>query len=289
MRIRPTLFTDADALGRSLAAEIADGIEAANSRGRRYLLGCPGGRSAMTTYAALADQVCIRRLDLSRLVIVMMDEYVEAGPTRGSFRSVPDDLAHSCRGFGRDVIAGALSAAAGPGRGVREDHLWVPDPADPAAYDRQLAAAGGIDLFILASGASDGHVAFNPPGTPAEAVTRIVPLAQSTRRDNLVTFPHLRTLDRVPTHGVGVGVATIRTQARRAVMIVHGADKARAAARVAAADRYDPAWPATIVSECDDPGLYVDLAAAVGLGRGDPAHPLIGREEWHHDDPATSG
>lgn len=288
MRIRPTLFTDPDALGRALAAEIADGVEAANSRGRRYLLGCPGGRSAMTTYAALADQVRIRRLDLSGLLIVMMDEYVEAGPTPGSFRCVADDLAHSCRGFGRDVIAGPLSAAAGPGRGVREDHLWVPDPADPAAYDRQLEAAGGIDLFILASGASDGHVAFNPPGTPADAVTRIVPLARSTRQDNLVTFPHLRTLDRVPTHGVGVGVATIRTQARRAVMVVHGSDKARAAAQVAAADHYDPAWPATIVSECAHPGLYVDLAAAAGLGRGDPAHPLISREEWHHDDPATS-
>ncbi|MFD2078023.1 glucosamine-6-phosphate deaminase [Actinopolymorpha cephalotaxi] len=279
MRIRPTLFTDADALGRALAAEIADGIEAANSRGRRYLLGCPGGRSAMTTYAALADQVRIRRVDLSGLVIVMMDEYVEAGPTSGTFGCVADHLAHSCRGFGRDLIAAPLSAAAGPERGVREDHLWVPDPADPAAYDRQLTAAGGIDLFILASGASDGHVAFNPPGTPTDAETRIVPLAPSTRQDNLVTFPHLRTLDRVPTHGVGVGVATIRTQSRRAVMVVHGADKARAAAQVAAADGYDPAWPATIVSECARPGLYVDQAAAVGLGRGDPTHPLISRGE----------
>ncbi len=289
MRIRPTLFTDADALGRALAAEIADGIEAANSRGRRYLLGCPGGRSAMTTYAALADQVRIRRLDLSGLVIVMMDEYVEAGSEPGSFACVADDLAHSCRGFGRDLIAAPLSDAAGPGRGVREDHLWSPDPADPAAYDRTLAAAGGIDLFVLASGASDGHVAFNPPGTLAGAQTRIVPLAQSTRQDNLVTFPHLGTLDRVPTHGVGVGVATICNQARRAVMVVHGADKARAAAQIAAADHYDPAWPATIVSECARPGLYVDRTAAVGLGRGDPAHPLISRADWHLGSPATSG
>ena len=265
VRVEPTLFPDPTALGRALAVRIADGIQAASGSGRRYLLGCPGGRSAMTTYAELAREVERRHLDLSGLVIVMMDEYVEPGPTPGSFTWVDGELAHSCRRFGREMIAEPLSAAAGPGRGVSEEHLWVPDPADPEEYERRLADAGGVDLFILASGASDGHVAFNPPGTPADAPTRVVPLAETTRRDNLVTFPHLRTLDRVPHHGVGVGVATIRRHSRSAVMVVLGSDKAEAAARLAAADHYDPTWPATVLSECAAPDLYVDQAAAVRL------------------------
>ncbi len=57
-------------------------------------------------------------------------------------------------------ILAPLEAAGGA-----SPQLWYADPADPAAYDRRIAAAGGIDLFLLASGASDGHVAFNPPGS----------------------------------------------------------------------------------------------------------------------------
>ncbi|WP_020574671.1 6-phosphogluconolactonase [Actinopolymorpha alba] len=264
MRVRPTVFPDQFALGHALATRIADGIEAATSEGRRYVLGCPGGRSAMTTYAGLASLVIHRRLDLSGLVIAMMDEYVDLDEASGTFAPIADHLQHSCRGFGREIIAAPLSAAAGPGRGIATEHLWVPDPADPQAYDRALAAVGGVDLFILASGASDGHVAFNPPGTPADSTTRVVPLVESTRRDNLATFPHLETVDRVPRHGVTVGVDTIRRHSKRAVMIVHGADKRTAAARLAGAEGYDRDWPATVFTECAQPELFVDAAAAPG-------------------------
>ena len=235
----------------------------------------------MTTYSELGRLVRERGLDLSRLVIAMMDDYVErqpagaAGDPAGSspaaadaradgFTHISADLAHSCRRFGREVIVEPLSAAAGPGRGITADRLWVPDPADPAAYERALADAGGVDLFILASGASDGHVAFNPPGTPSDTTTRVVPLAETTRRDNLVTFPHLQELARVPEHGVTVGIDTIRRHSKSAVMLLIGTDKTEATARIAAAVRYDPAWPATVVTECRQADLYVDKAAYGG-------------------------
>ncbi|MEQ7127502.1 6-phosphogluconolactonase [Actinopolymorpha sp. B11F2] len=265
MRVHPTVFADPSALGEALAVRIADGLEAATSAGRRYVLGCPGGRSPMTTYTALAALVRQRQLDVSGLVIAMMDDYVEPASTRpAGFAHVPDNLPHSCRRFGREVIAEPLSTAAGPGRAIPADQLWMPDPADPEDYDHKLAAAGGIDLFILATGATDGHVAFNPPGTPAGSVSRVVTLADSTRRDNLVTFPHLRSLDRVPEHGVTVGIDTIRRHSKSAVMLVHGTDKSEAAARLSTADRYDPDWPATVITECQNPALYVDKAAQSG-------------------------
>lgn len=251
-----TVFADPVALGRALAGRIADGIAAANQAGRRYLLGCPGGRSAQTTYLALAEEVRTRRLDVSGLVIVMMDEYVLPGTAPGTFEAVADDLPHSCRGFGREQIAGPLN--------VDPANLWLPDPADPAAYDRRIAAAGGIDLFILASGASDGHVAFNPPGAPPDSTTRVVELPDSTRRDNLVTFPTFQGLDDVPAHGVTVGIATIGSLSRQAVLILHGADKAEAAARITATERYDPGWPASVVHACRQPEIFADEAAAAG-------------------------
>src|SRR5215469_17575484 len=55
-----------------------------------------------------------------------------------------------------------------PGRGIAPDRIWFPDPKSPSDYDGRIENAGGIDFFILASGASDGHVAFNPQGSARE-------------------------------------------------------------------------------------------------------------------------
>jgi glucosamine-6-phosphate deaminase len=258
--VPPTVFADHRALGQALAAQIADGIALAAREERPYVLGCPGGRSPLSTYAALAGQVTARSLDLRHVVIVMMDDYVVRG--EDGFRRIGADLPWSCLRFGRVEIAGRLSAAAGSGRGIAPDRLWVPDPADPGAYDERIADAGGVDLFILASGASDGHVAFNPAGTAANTTTRVVELAEPTRRDNLVTFPEFGGLEEVPRYGVTVGVGTIRAHSRRAVLVAHGADKAPAARRLAAAEAYDPDWPATVISDCARPALYLDQAAA---------------------------
>ncbi|PZF85885.1 6-phosphogluconolactonase [Jiangella anatolica] len=248
------VFPDADALGRALAAEILADLDRA---GGRYLLGCPGGRSLMPTYRAVAAALAERPRDLSGLVIVMMDDYL-AGPGR----RVGIDRAHSCERFGREHIATPWSDAVAPLPGVAE--VWLPDPADPAAYDERIAAAGGVDLFLLASGVSDGHVAFNPPGCDRADRTRVIDLAETTRRDNLATFPHLRTLDAVPRQGVSVGPATIVELSRRVRLVATGAAKAHTVRRTRAASGWQADWPATLVHECRDPQLWVDEAAAQG-------------------------
>ncbi|MFJ8788729.1 6-phosphogluconolactonase [Streptomyces sp. NPDC102462] len=264
MRVSPIVFPDPAALGRRLAAEIADEIEDAARAGRMYVLGCPGGRSAASTYRALAREVAARRMDLGHVVIVMMDEYVEAvaSDAHGSrYRVIDPGLPHSCRRFGRTEIVEPLNAAAGPGRTIAPERLWVPDPSDPEAYDRRITEAGGIDLFLLASGAGDGHVAFNPVGSAADSRTRVVPLGEQTRIDNLSTFPTFRGVDDVPRYGVTVGLDTIRSQSRRVVMVVHGRDKGQAARRLTLATGYEADWPATVFADCAHPQLYLDQAA----------------------------
>ena len=265
MLVSPRVFAGPEELGAAAAALITDRLTAAGP-GSRFLLGCPGGRSAESTYRHLARRVADLRIDASGLVVVMMDEYVVVEGSR--FVVVDPQLPHSCRRFGREQIVGGLLAAqreAGcpPERWVRPGQLWVPDPGDPGGYERRLADAGGVDLFLLASGAGDGHVAFNPPGAPAGSRTRVVALPETTRRDNLVTFPAFGgDLAAVPSHGVTVGVATIREASAEAVMIAHGPDKQEAVRRLAAADRYDPSWPATVLADCRSPHLLVDRAAA---------------------------
>jgi glucosamine-6-phosphate deaminase len=230
------VFADADELGAALAEEILARYRAASEA---FLLGCPGGRSLRSTYAALAA----RRPDLSRCTIVMMDEYVPAPAV---------DAHYSCRGFALREVAGPLH--------IPEDRVWLPDPDDPGAYDRRIAAAGGIDLFLLASGASDGHVAFLPPGSPLDGSAADVELAESTRRDNLDTFPGFASLDEVPRHGVSVGLGTIRG-ARALRLVLHGAGKRAAATRLLGLDRFDPSWPASVVHAHDDARILLDEAA----------------------------
>jgi len=265
MRVEPTVFDGPEAVGRALAALIADRIAAAGA-GRSFLLGCPSGRSPWTTYVSLAREVTARRLDLTGLVIVMMDEYVDRDDRTGKMHRIDARAPHSCLRFGQTEIVDRLNAAVGPGRGISPDRYWVPDPAAPGDYDQQIADHGGVDLFILASGAGDGHVAFNPPGTGPDTATRVVRLAEQTRRDNLHTFPSFGDdIDRVPHYGVTVGVGTIRRQSKQVVMVAHGELKARAVRRVALADSYQPEWPATVLADCANPLLFVDAAAATEL------------------------
>ena len=167
------------------------------------------------------------------------------------------------RWFGRVEIAERLNAALPPAHQLRADAFWFPDPRDPAAYDRRIADAGGIDYFLLASGASDGHVAFNPPGSRRDSETRVIPLSEETRRDNLQTFPVFGTLDAVPHHGVSVGIATI-TRSKAAAMVALGAGKRLTVQRIRDAASYESDWPATLIHECAHASLIVDEAAAGG-------------------------
>ncbi|MET8805415.1 6-phosphogluconolactonase [Streptomyces sp. NPDC004546] len=254
------VYPDAEALGAALAAEIVTGIAVAAAQGRRYLLGCPGGRSLVGTYEAVAGLLRSAPMDLAHVVIVMMDDYLDDAP--GPVRRVPTDALHSCERFARLRIAEPWSRAVGPWHGIQDDHVWVPDPGDPPRYDERISAAGGIDLFLLATGASDGHVAFNPPGCDLTEGTRVVRLAESTRRDNLVTFPHFGTLDQVPRRGISVGPATIAGLSKRVRLVATGAEKARSVARVVATTRWEPDWPATIVHASRQAELWTDPAAS---------------------------
>ncbi|HEX6057961.1 MAG TPA: 6-phosphogluconolactonase [Gemmatimonadaceae bacterium] len=248
-----------EAIGDSLAAMLLDRIEAARRAGSRFLLGCPTGRTPRPVYEAMARRLAGTRQDIAHVVLVMMDEYLVPGDE--GLVHAPAGAPWSCRRFAREEIVARLAAPLPAARRLPDESVWFPDPRDPEAYDRRIAEAGGIDYFLLASGASDGHVAFNPPGSARGSRTRIVALSEETRRDNLQTFPSFGSLDAVPHHGISVGIATI-AEAREASMVVWGDGKRLTLARMLRAERYDPAWPATVIHECAGAEIVSDAAAA---------------------------
>jgi glucosamine-6-phosphate deaminase len=214
----------------------------------------------MPVYEALAAIAARDRLDCSRLVIAMMDEYLLGQP--GALTPPPASAHYSCRGFGEREIVARIDAGLPEACRVRGGNFWMPDPSAPESYDERLTQAGGVDLFLLASGAGDGHIAFNPPGSARESTSRVVRLAEQTRRDNLATFPEFRSIDEVPSFGVTVGISTIAALSKSVAMILWGSGKRTAYRRIAGARSYDPDWPATIVVECRSARLLADRSAA---------------------------
>ena len=92
-----------------------------------------------------------------------------------------------------------------------------------AQYDDEIASFGGIDLQILGIG-SDGHIAFNEPGTPFDSLTHIEDLTERTIKDNSRLF---NDISEVPTKAVTMGLQSIMN-ARKIVLIATGKNKAKA-------------------------------------------------------------
>ena len=91
------------------------------------------------------------------------------------------------------------------------------------AYETAIKKAGGIDLQVLGIG-SDGHIAFNEPGSSLASRTRIVSLTPQTIKDNARFFK--KAAD-VPRQALSMGVGSIM-EARRIVLLAFGANKADA-------------------------------------------------------------
>ena len=78
------------------------------------------------------------------------------------------------------------------------------------------------ELQLLGLG-SDGHIAFNEPGSPFDSRTRVVQLHQSTLRDNSRLFAGGET----PSRAISMGIADI-VSAKQLLLLASGANKAQA-------------------------------------------------------------
>jgi glucosamine-6-phosphate deaminase len=88
-------------------------------------------------------------------------------------------------------------------------------------YEQRIKDVGGIDLQLLGIG-SDGHIAFNEPGSSLGSRTRLKTLTSETIRDNARFFGGE---DKVPRLAVTMGVGTI-LESRRCLLLAFGPHKA---------------------------------------------------------------
>ncbi|MPV37491.1 glucosamine-6-phosphate deaminase [Georgenia subflava] len=236
----------------AIATLVADEIERLLAARPDAVLGLATGSSPLAIYDELVRRHEAGRISFARARAFMLDEYVglpDAHPER--YRNVIDR-----------EIAGRVDFAPGAVQGPdgnAEDLVGA-----CAAYEQAIADAGGVDLQILGIG-TDGHIAFNEPGSSLGSRTRIKTLTSQTRLDNARFFDD--DVDAVPVHCVTQGLATIMS-ARHLVLVATGSAKAEAVHHLVEGS-VSAMWPATIMQHHPRATVLVDPAAASRLQLGD--------------------
>jgi glucosamine-6-phosphate deaminase len=233
-----------------IAALAADIVEAVVRRKPAAVLGLATGSSPLPAYREL-----IRRHadgagpSYACVTCFNLDEYV--GLPVGHEQSY------------RATIARELT----DGLGIRPDQVNGPDPSPdglPSAgerYEALIARAGGVDVQFLGIG-SDGHLAFNEPGSSLASRTRIKTLTAQTRKDNARFFG---SPDEVPNHVLTQGLGTI-LEARHLLVIATGEGKAGAVA-ASVEGPLSASCPASVLQLHPHVTVLLDPPAAARLDR----------------------
>jgi glucosamine-6-phosphate deaminase len=235
-----------------LARIAADAVERLLRARPTAVLGLATGSSPLAVYDELARRHADEGLSFAHARAFMLDEYV----------GLPADHPERYRNVIEKEIASRVDFAEGAVQGP--DGLAEDVPAACAAYERAIADAGGVDLQILGIG-TDGHVAFNEPGSSLASRTRIKTLTRQTREDNARFFGD--DVDQVPTHCLTQGLATIMA-ARHLVLLATGRGKAEAVHQLAEGP-VSAMWPATVLQHHPHVTVLVDDAAASRLQLAD--------------------
>lgn len=209
------------------------------------VLGLATGSTPLPVYESLRSRLV--GVDVSQVRGFALDEYVGIDPAH------PESYANVIR---REVVEPL---------GLNPDRVHVPNGASDdiehagQQYEDMIAAAGGVDLQLLGIG-TDGHIAFNEPGSSFASATRVKTLTEQTREDNARFFD---SIDQVPMHCITQGLGTI-LRARHLFLLAFGEGKADAIA-AAVEGPVSASLPGSAIQLHPHTTVVVDEAAASKL------------------------
>ena len=102
---------------------------------------------------------------------------------------------------------------------IYPDHTHFPF-RPTSAFEDKITESMGIDLCILGIG-SNGHIAFNEPGSSFKSRTRVVDLSLQTLQDNSRFFG---SAEDVPKQAITMGLGTIM-ESKKIILMVNGKHK----------------------------------------------------------------
>ncbi len=218
------------------------------------VLGLATGGTPLDTYRELVAAARGGTLSFAAVTSFNLDEYV------GLSADHPQSY--------HTYMRGALFEPAGfdPSRCHLPDGTkttWDELQQECGDYERRIRDAGGIDLQILGIG-TDGHIAFNEPGSSLASRTRVKALTEQTRQDNARFFA---SADEVPKLAITMGIGTI-LEARRIVLMATGSKKAKAV-HASVEGPVTAQVPASALQLHPNVTVLLDVEAASWLARKD--------------------
>ena len=195
------------------AHHIANAIKAkAAVTGEPFVLGLATGSTPIETYAELIRMYKAGEISFKNVVTFNMDEYV----------GLPVEHPESYHSFMYKYLFDHIDI---PRANIHILDGNAPDlKAECDQYEKSIAAAGGVDLFLGGVG-EDGHLAFNEPYSSLQSRTRVMTLTYDTLLVNSRFFEN--DINKVPKQAMSVGVATV-LDSHEVLILAFGHKKARA-------------------------------------------------------------
>jgi glucosamine-6-phosphate deaminase len=190
-------------------------------------LALPTGRTPVDFYAELVKRSLAGELSLAHAQLFNLDEYC----------GLPAADPRTYAAFLYQHLIAPLELPQAQVRLLRGDAADL--EAECRDYDAAIDACGGIDLCVLGLG-TNGHIAFNEPGSAWDRRTHIVPLSPAIRAEHQ---RQARSAWETPSRGITIGIQDVLA-ARQVLLLIGGARKQAA---VAALYRGVPDlnWPVT--------------------------------------------
>lgn len=203
----------------------------------KAVLGLATGSSPIGLYKELIKDHKANKTNYKKVTTFNLDEYI----------GIPIDHEQSYHTFMYETLFKHLN--------INLKNTNFPKQDDPASYTKLLEKKP-VDLQILGIG-SNGHIAFNEPGTSFDSTTQYVDLAESTIKDNSRFFD---SIDDVPKRAVTMGLKDIM-MAKKVILLAFGKNKAEAINTLVNGKKSEDC-PATILQDHPNLTLYLDEDAA---------------------------
>lgn len=207
------------------------------------VLGLATGTSPIGIYQNLVEMCQKGEISFANVKTVNLDEYVGLDGTHPqSYRYFMNDNLFNHV----DIDKANTFVPNGVAENLQEECTRYTTLVNNLVQDIQLLGIG-----------SNGHIAFNEPGTPFDSTTHVVNLTENTIKDNSRLF---EDISQVPTKALTMGIANIMN-AKRILIVANGKNKAQAVYDMVKG-QVNTTCPASVLQNHPDVTVIVDKDAA---------------------------
>ena len=179
-------------------------IEFAPTEEKPFVLGLPTGSTPIDMYKNLIKFYNDGLISFKNVITFNMDEYVGLGPNDAqSYHTYMFETFFNHVDIKKENVNILNGLAENPAEECKR-------------YEEKIKSLGGIKLFVGGIG-SDGHLAFNEPGSSLASKTRVKNLTSETIQANARFFDN--DVNKVPKSAYTVGVSTVLSSEEVLVMV----------------------------------------------------------------------